>query len=367
MKVLWVAIMMTAPALAGAYEMWAACTDDQGPVSDCKGCTFSCYKDGWEVKECKCTCDDDGTTDNYAKFWYSCDKTKCNDSDNCMPSPDSKESKESKDSKDKCEYDRLSTWQEDNCADKDSKGSCEDCCEYYCDEKHDKDDCFDEWEDCVDDCIDDASCKGTKDSKDSKDDCKYDRLWEWQEKECKKEDSYGRCEDCCEDYCDRYHDKYDCSDEWEDCVDDCVEDAPCDEATGDSSDKCDFLSSSQYNKCGDKSSKSKCKNCCWNKCGDENPKSSRCREKCYAEAKMDADCSKAGGGGGGGKCDDRKEECCDCVDKCVEKKSGYSAEKDCIRTQCRDEYCKDAAKTCSGYSRSEWKDFITDKCKFKFE
>jgi len=31
------------------------------------------------------------------------------------------------------------------------------------------------------------------------------------------------------------------------------------------------------------------------------------------------------------------------------------------------QYCKDAAKTCSGYSRSEWKDFITDKCKFKFE
>jgi hypothetical protein len=69
----------------------------------------------------------------------------------CIADAPCKDTKESKDSKDKCEYDRLSTWQEENCADKDSKGGCEDCCEYYCDEKHDKDDCFDEWENCVDD------------------------------------------------------------------------------------------------------------------------------------------------------------------------------------------------------------------------
>jgi len=104
--------MMTAPALGAGYEMWADCPDKKGPVSDCKGCSFSCFKDGWEVKECKCTCDDDGSTDKFAKFWYSCDKTSCKDSDDCK----------AEDPEDKCDF--LSSYQLDRCGDKSSKSKC---------------------------------------------------------------------------------------------------------------------------------------------------------------------------------------------------------------------------------------------------
>jgi len=90
-----------------------------------------------------------------------------------------------------------------------------------------------------------------------------------------------------------------------------------------------------------------------------------------------------------------------CVDKCVKKKKGFKAEKQCIKNQCRDEVsatcligfenyisfsplkplvshlhvlsslhhffqCKDGAETCSGYKRSEWKDFVGDKCDFLY-
>ena len=67
---------------------------------------------------------------------------------------------------------------------------------------------------------DSEKCKDSDDCKTSpsSDECKKDRLYEWQEKDCKKKDDEDDCEDCCEVYCSKYHDKS-CR-YWKDCVDD---------------------------------------------------------------------------------------------------------------------------------------------------
>lgn len=133
MKVLWLAIMMAAPAL-GAYDTWTECPGDK--VSNCD-CTFECYDEGKEVKICQCDCDEGPPATGEAKFWYDCDSENCKDSDDC------------KESSDDCKKDRLYEWQEKNCKKKDNEGDCEDCCEYYCSQYHDKSCRY--WDDCVDD------------------------------------------------------------------------------------------------------------------------------------------------------------------------------------------------------------------------
>lgn len=67
-------------------------------------------------------------------------------------------------------------------------------------------------------CIEDAPCDEAGSS--SSDDCKKDRLWGWQEKECSRKSSESSCENCCEDFCDQYHSKSNCYYYYKDCVDD---------------------------------------------------------------------------------------------------------------------------------------------------
>ena len=56
-------------------------------------------------------------------------------------------------------------------------------------------------------CIEDAPCDEAGGGGGGGKKCRKDRLWEWQEKNCKKKDDEDDCEDCCESYCSQYHDK----------------------------------------------------------------------------------------------------------------------------------------------------------------
>jgi len=138
-----------------------------------------------------------------------------------------------------------------------------------------------------------------------------------------------------------------------------IEDKYC-EKESKSSDDCYYVDSDDYRI--DSSSEDDCKDDCRDRCDYKNS-GSYCENKCYSRCKRDHACYDLDDDDDDDDddCYDLRKTCCKCYDRCVKKKSGRTAEKKCIRNQCKGK-CKDAAEECPGYKRSTWKKLGEKKC-----
>lgn len=111
-----------------------------------------------------------------------------------------------------------------------------------------------------------------------------------------------------------------------------IEDQYC-EKESKSSDECYYVDSSDDYRI-DSSSEDDCKDDCHYRCDNKN-KGSYCEDKCYSRCKRDHDCYDLDDDDDDDDCWYLRKTCCKCWDRCVKKKSGRTAEKKCIRNQCK--------------------------------